>query len=575
MMNRRLFVSGIGAAGALVVGVEKTAKGQRPVRASGVGESRFFELIRLPDRVGCWTEESGGRVSLRASAGAWDGGGVWVKAVVEGESLRISMRAPAQALMRVQLRWTMRVADGLSYMGDAWERSYGELAWRTMVPERVMPWYFAAHTGASTHGYGVETGAGALCFWQVDAEGVSLWLDVSNGGSGVLLGERELQAARVVSRKGVRGEDAQDAITALCRKMCPKPRLPVGPVFGTNDWYYAYGKNTAEGILRDTEMMVDVSSKGKWRPFSVIDDGWRGNISVDESVHGNARFPDMGKLAKDIANRGARSGIWIRPLEAPTGTAANLLLPVGRYRSAEAKGAAYDPTIPEAMAIVLEKMTQVVDWGYQLVKHDFSTYELMGQWGSTMGAQPTRAGWHFHDRSRTSAEILLDLYRGLRRAAGENTVLLGCNTVAHLGAGIFEVQRTGDDTSGRNWERTRRMGVNTLAYRLAQNDTFHRVDADCVGITRAIPWKLNRQWMELLARSGTAVFLSVEPGAIGAEERKEIADALAITASEGLRANALDWMGETTPERWEFRGGAKTVQRRFRWCDENGCSPFE
>jgi len=71
-----------------------------------------------------------------------------------------------------------------------------------------------------------------------------------------------------------------------------------------------------------------------------------------------------------------------------------------------------------------------------------------------MGAELTDPGWHFADQSRTNAEIILRLYRTLRQGAGA-AVLLGCNTIGHLGAGIFEIQRTGDDTSGLIWERTR------------------------------------------------------------------------------------------------------------------------
>ena len=56
----------------------------------------------------------------------------------------------------------------------------------------------------------------------------------------------------------------------------------------------------------------------------------------------------------------------------------------------------------------------------------------------------------------------------------------GCNTIGHLSVGLFDASRTGDDVSGREWERTRRMGVNTLAYRLPQHKTFFQLDADCV-----------------------------------------------------------------------------------------------
>ena len=140
------------------------------------------------------------------------------------------------------------------------------------------------------------------------------------------------------------------------------------------------------------------------------------------------------------------------------------------------------------------KVRQVVKWGYELVKHDFSTYDLLGKWGFEMGAEPTFAGWSLHDRSRTNAEVMLDLYEAIRKTAGEQTLLLGCNTVGHLGAGIFELQRTGDDTSGEHWERTRKMGVNTLAFRLAQNGTFFRTgcglrrdhEGDSVGFESAV-----------------------------------------------------------------------------------------
>lgn len=47
------------------------------------------------------------------------------------------------------------------------------------------------------------------------------------------------------------------------------------------------------------------------------------------------------------------------------------------------------------------------------------------------------------------------------------------------------------------------MGINTLAFRMLQQGTFYGADADCVGITEHIDWNKNRQWMEVLAESGT------------------------------------------------------------------------
>src|ERR1700682_6272425 len=137
-----------------------------------------------------------------------------------------------------------------------------------------------------------------------------------------------------------------------------------------------------------------------------------------------------------------------------------------------------------------------------------------------MGSGLTDGGWHFHDQSLTTAEVVRNLYRAIREAAGDAT-LVGCNTIGHLAAGLVEAQRIGDDTSGREWARTRTMGVNALAFRLPQHNTFFAA-ADCVPLTSDIPWTLTRQWLELVARSGTALFVSIDPGALQPEQKPQL-----------------------------------------------------
>jgi alpha-galactosidase len=282
----------------------------------------------------------------------------------------------------------------------------------------------------------------------------------------------------------------------------------------------------------------------------------------------------MSAYAEQVGKRGIRPGIWIRPLEATPDTNAALLLPASRYgnRSERFHEIAFDPTIPEALVAVKQKLTQLADWKFELVKHDYSTYDLFGQWGFEMGAQPTIPGWHFHDRSRTNAEIVADFYKVIREALGDTITILGCNTIGHLAAGIFELQRIGDDTSGRIWERTRRMGVNTLAYRLPQHRTFFQVDPDCVGITQAVPWELNRQWLDLVARTGTTLFVSpAHDGSMGPEQRAALRDAFAQVTSPGALCQPSDFFRETTPETWNL-GNGKT--KRYKWCEDDGAFPF-
>ena len=74
-------------------------------------------------------------------------------------------------LTYLHIRWEGRESEGLLSIGDAWERSYGDLEWRGTVPERVMPWYFLTFDGDRVNGYGVKTQPSGFCFWQRDAEG--------------------------------------------------------------------------------------------------------------------------------------------------------------------------------------------------------------------------------------------------------------------------------------------------------------------------------------------------------------------------------------------------------------------
>jgi alpha-galactosidase len=190
-----------------------------------------------------------------------------------------------------------------------------------------------------------------------------------------------------------------------------------------------------------------------------------------------------------------------------------------------------------------------------------------------MGPQPTLPGWSLHNRSRTNAEVIADLYGMLREAAGNQVLLDGCNTVGHLGQGIFDLQRTGDDTSGHQWERTRRMGINTLAFRLPQHGTFFTLDADMVGITEAIPWELSRQWLLVLAHSGTATIVAPGPPSRGAEQRTALREAFRIAAAGGSTAKPVDWFETSTPEHWQSAASG-SPESRYLWSGEQGASPF-
>jgi alpha-galactosidase len=556
-MNRRSFLlTSSLAAGAV------SARGES-------GNASLPDILRAPEAVSVYTEKL--RVPLKRTGTRWTGAAIEVmtepRTSPQGAELSVTLAAPHDAVLRIGLRWNGPVPSSWKFLGDHWERSYGDLEWRGMVPHRLMPWYFLASDGSTTQGCGVKTGCASIACWQVDPAGFTLWLDVANGGAGVELGERKLEAATVVVHSSVSGESPLAAARTLCRRMCEKPRLPSSPVYGGNNWYYTYGQNlSAKALLRDSDLMTELAPSGPNRPFMMLDMGWEPSPEgAGPTKRGNAGFPDMPGMVAEMKKRGVRPGVWIRPLLSVAKLPEPWLLK-GEQAAGGVKPpfVVLDPSVPEALAYVEQRVHGLSTWGFDLIKHDYSTFDITGRWGFQMGPELTAAGWHFADRSKTTAEIVSGLYKAIRRGAG-SAQLIGCNTIGHLGAGLFEMQRIGDDTSGREWPRTRKMGVNTLAFRLAQHNTFFAADADCVAVTKDVPWELTSQWLDLVTRSATPLFVSADPAVIGKRERDALKAAFAIASRPQHGLEPTDWLRTTVPEHWRGSGG-ETVD--YHWYDD-------
>ena len=529
-------------------------------------DSTFISLIRSPELVRAFGPNNEEVALERKGSDRWVGNGVEIAISFRDGHATLSLRS-AGRVSRLQFRWRGNQKDVKRYLGDHWERSYGDLEWRGDVPNRPMPWYFMAFDGHHTHGYGVKVVPNAFIFWNADPEGISLWADVRSGGVPVALGDRTLEIADIVCRQGKAGESPFQATKAFCSVMSTAPKPVDKPIYGTNDWNYAYGNNSAALIESVSKLISELSPSTDNRPYSVIDEGWAEGPYNGKFGHGpwfgNPRFGDMGEFAQKLKGHGVRPGIWFRPLTPLPGTPASWL--------SKRDSRFLDPTIPEVHEHVALHVKRFADWGYELVKHDFTTWDLLGLWGFEMGSSPTKDGWNLHDSSKTNAEVLLDLYRTIQQAVdAHGTKLIGCNTVSHLAVGTHEVQRTGDDTSGRSWNRNRRMGVNTLAFRSAQHGSFYEVDPDIVAITKAVPWNLVHQWLQLVSESGTALFVAVEPTVIEPKHREALKKAFEIAAKPQVVGEPLDWMDTDCPRRWKLLG--KSVE--FDWMGESGAWPF-
>lgn len=492
-----------------------------------------------------------------------------VKLNQDNEHLAIFLTAQTSKVKWIKLRWNNLSWDkNVRFLGDAWERGYGDMEWKGMNPNRFMPWYFCAKSEAKSICYGVKVRPSAMCFWQVDSLGMTLFLDVRCGGSGVNLKGRVIKLADVIACE-MHECTSFEAMQEFCGQMCEDPILPKYPVYGSNNWYYAYGKSSESEILADCDYILNLTKDIENKPYMVIDDCWQEHHRLNEYnggpwTKGNEKFPDMKVLAEKLVQKGVRPGIWVRLLLNEDENIKN------EWRLSHNN--CIDPTNPEALNYIKEDIKRICNWGYTLIKHDFSTFDLFGKWGFQMSPLVTDDGWHFYDDSLTSAEVVKLLYKAILDASVEasngETLILGCNTIGHLGAGYMHINRTGDDTSGVIWERTRFMGVNTLAFRLPQHGKFYEIDADCVGIDGGISWSMNKQWADVLAQSGTPLFISVRPNILNETEKQELHEILKVASKQEHHVIPVDWEETTCPEHWQDKDHG--IDCKYQWFEETG-----
>ncbi len=454
----------------------------------------------------------------------------------------------------IELHWNASDDKDIFVLGDAWERSYGDLEFKKLSENnRYMPWYFIATNKKECFCFGVKTMANSFVSFRYDETGITAVLDVRNGGNGVHLGGRKLCLATFIYSYYDNG-NVYENLKDYCRKMCDTPILPKERIYGGNNWYYAYGKSDYEQIISDAKLQVELSRGIENKPFQVIDDCWQIN-SCEGPWYPNEKFSDMKKLADEIKSIGARPGIWVRLLHNRDAAITDEMRILR-----DGKRVYLDPTREDVQKYIRSDIERVKDWGYELMKHDFTTFDLFGGWGPELDYAITNSeNWHFYDKTKTNAEIVIDLYKLIKEAAGD-MLIIGCNTVSHLSAGLVQISRTGNDTSGKEWDSTKKNGVNTLAFRLAQNEAFYMCDADCVGILDDnIPWEKNSQWLHLLSYSNTPLFISCTDK-IDETKKNDIKEAYK-TFNDPHTIRPIDIFDTKTPSEWEIDG--KTVE--YNW----------
>ncbi len=483
------------------------------------------------------------------------------------DGVRITLLPSEVPIKQVRIQWKFDTSWMQKVLPDTWGVALADLQWHTLPLPHPAQWYFLAFDGIHTHGFGVKTGCNSFCSWDITPDGIVLICDVRNGGEGVELRE-PLVCADAIYYQSCEEQTPFDACRAFCAKMSHKSSYPDRPIYGFNTWYYTYGNITRASVLEDARLCARLASKidaDAPRPFMVIDDGWNKNGTSDYNggpFEPTDDFADMAAVAQQISDIGCEPGIWIRPL---------LVLPEkcpeisadsyseNQDGSPIPQGKILDPTTPGAQAYIRSLVKGLVESGYRLIKHDFTCPDLMGK-DFFLKPNLTRSGWHFKDKSKTSAQICKDLYTLIQDAA-DGAYIIGCNIYNHLAAGIHDIVRSGCDTSGHHWEITRDYGINTLAFRLCQNKSFFMTDADCAAFTDRVPTELNLQFSELLSMSDSAFFISAAPNILSESDEQRLMQMFCRITRGGSDLAPLDWMDRMVPEQYFGDGQI----RQYTW----------
>ena len=99
----------------------------------------FMKIQRIPDAITVQTSNS--TLQLTYKNTKWTGDGIEVITILKNNGLEIELTAPSTPIKNLYIKWSISPENDMRYLGDAWERAYGNLQWLPLDTTRVMPWY--------------------------------------------------------------------------------------------------------------------------------------------------------------------------------------------------------------------------------------------------------------------------------------------------------------------------------------------------------------------------------------------------------------------------------------------------
>ncbi len=329
---------------------------------------------------------------------------------------------------------------------------------------------------------------------------------------------------------------------------------------GWCSWYAGYEWN-----IDEAECLANLSVARTipgMRLFQ-IDDGWMADSAEEplRPIPHPEKFPrGMKLLAARIAEAGLQPGIWIRPFR---GSGERMATP--RW----ARGPCIDLSDPEALRRLEEyARTLAAEWGFRYIKFDFAAHDMFGGWGMHL-LEPADARFEPIDDRATNIRMFRDGLEALRRGAGEETFLLGCNCLLGPAIGIVDGMRIGDDVSAAHWDRTVTMGARSIPHMQFLNGILWWNDPDCLLFHEPLAIPRARLWNVAAALAGGARIASSKLHMLSAERLELLRAVMAMSIGEAEIVQ-LDSGGlpEILLASGEISGASSRLLGFLNWSDE-------
>jgi alpha-galactosidase len=296
------------------------------------------------------------------------------------------------------------------------------------------------------------------------------------------------------------GPDPFDALEQYADQVAAANKLPSqhDPACGWEDWYYYYGSNSEEDVLRNADAAARLKLPGL--KYIKVTDCWQRHTAWagDWQPTGNPLFPSgMAGLAREVVKRGFTPAIWLAPFEVSPEARIWKEHPDWMIRRADQTPiGSIDASHPDVRDWLRDLIGRVCEWGYG--GYIMLDYLYAGVPGGGRTAQ-SNAGYeaHWHDETMTPAEVYRSGLAAMREAMGWDTYLLGCGAPLGLAAGYVNAMRIGADVAA-GWGAVRR-----CAQAAARRYYFHGRtwwnDLDNLVVRPPLTTDQARSWATLIA----------------------------------------------------------------------------